>query len=93
MREQRTIEGRGVLVCGDIKTKVTYKLTLLSGPPGDDEASGSLHVADASIPIKAIIAGACRLILEGKQEVAVHVTRSDVHGNAYVQTSGAIPTI
>jgi hypothetical protein len=66
---------------------------LLSGQPGNEGASGSLHIADPSIPIKAIIAGPCRLILEDKQEFAVHVTRSDAHGNAYVQSSGPIPDI
>jgi hypothetical protein len=88
MLKQRTIEGRGTLVCGDSKTAVDYRLTLLCVSPGKEEASGLLHIADASIPIKSFIAGPGRLILEDKQHFEVYVTRSDGRGNAYVQSSG-----
>lgn len=91
MQNQQTIEGRGVLACGDTKTGVTYRLTLLSSQTGSESASGSLQVADASIPIKSIIAGPCRLVLEDNREFAVYVTRSDASGNAYVHSDGPIP--
>jgi hypothetical protein len=87
MVKQRTIEGHGMLICGDSKTGVDYRLTLLSESPGKEDASGLLHIADASIPIKSFIAGPGRLILEDKQYLDVYVTRSDGHGNAYVQSS------
>jgi hypothetical protein len=88
MLKQRTIEGHGMLVCGDSKTGVDYRLTLLSGSSGNEDASGLLHINNASIPIKSFIAGPGRLILEDNQHIDVYVTRSDVHGNAYVQSSG-----
>jgi hypothetical protein len=93
VQKQQTIEGRGVLVCGTTKTDVTYRLTLLSDQPGTERASGSLHVAGASIPVETIIAGPCRLILEDDREFAVHVTRSDASGDAYVQSTGPIPDV
>jgi hypothetical protein len=93
MLKQRTIEGRGMLVCGDSKTGVDYRLTLLSDSPGKEDASGLLHIADASIPIKSFIAGPGRLILEDKQHFDVYVTRSDGRGNAYVQSSGGTANI
>ena len=76
-----------MLVCGESKTGVNYRLTLSSGSSGNEDASGLLHIADASIPVKSFIAGPGLLILEDKQRFAVYVTRSDVHGNAYVQSS------
>jgi len=93
MKNERAIEGRGAVICGETESFATYRLSLTSDQLGNKKLAGSLQNVDPAVAFMAARTGTCRLILQDGQEIIVHVLRCDDRGNIQVESSGAIPDI
>ena len=93
MKNKRTVEGRGAVICGETESFATYRLSLTSDQLGNKKLAGSLQNVDPAVAFMAARTGTCRLILQDGQEIVVHVSHCDDRGNVQVESSGPIPVI
>ena len=93
MKNGRTVEGRGALICGETESSAEYRLLLTSDQLGNKSLGGWLQNVDPAVAFMAVMTGTCRLILQGGQELVVHVSHCDNRGNLQVKSSGPVPDL
>ena len=93
MKNERTIQGRAKLVCGDAETTATYRLVLCTDQRGNTAVAGVLKNVDISFTLIVFQSSAvCHLILEDGRHIQVRISP---HGDGIVDvySLGPIPDL